>query len=104
MNRRIQTFKYILADWLAAITAWSLFYTYRKLVVESNKFGIDVRFHPDKEFFLGITLIPLFWLVLYALTGCYRDVYRRSRLKELGQTLYLSLIGVLVIFFALLLD
>src|SRR5262245_60103464 len=41
---------------------------------------------------------------MYALTGTYRNVYRRSRLKELGQTVSVSLIGVLLIFFTLLLD
>ena len=30
--------------------------------------------------------------------------FRKSRLKELGQTLYISVIGVLIIFFSLLLD
>jgi len=42
--------------------------------------------------------------VLYALTGTYKNIYRKSRLRELGQTFMLTLIGVLIIFFALLLD
>src|SRR3954471_15044772 len=104
MNKRIQTVKYILADWFAAFSAWGIFYAYRKLVIESGKFGVPVQFKADKEFILGMIFIPLFWLALYALTGSYKDVYRRSRLKELGQTSYLSLIGVLIIFFTLLLD
>ena len=36
--------------------------------------------------------------------GGYSDIYRRYRTKELGQTLLISVIGVVVIFFALLLD
>src|ERR1022692_2504846 len=98
MNKRVQTIKYILADWFAATTAWGLFFAYRKLVIETVKFGTKVHFTIDKAFIWGIIFVPLFWLTLYALTGSYRDVYRRSRLKELGQTIYLSLIGVLVIF------
>ncbi|MBP6335512.1 MAG: sugar transferase [Bacteroidia bacterium] len=103
MNTRIQTFKHIFADWLAASLAWGMFYVYRKLVIESEKFGYDV-FVLDKKFYLGILLLPLLWVVLYALVGTYRNIFRKSRLKELGQTLYLTAIGVLIIFFSLLLD
>ena len=104
MNKRLQTIKYILADWFAATAAWGLFFAYRKLVIETVKYGNNIHFSINKEFYLGMIFIPVFWLILYALTGSYKDVYRRSRLKELGQTLYLSLIGVIVIFFVLLLD
>lgn len=104
MNKRLQTIKYILADWLAATAAWGLFYAYRKLVIETGKFGTDVQVTFDKEFFMGIIFIPFFWLAVYSISGSYKDVYRRSRLKELGQTLYISVLGVLVIFFTLLLD
>ncbi|MEQ1666655.1 MAG: sugar transferase, partial [Bdellovibrionales bacterium] len=38
------------------------------------------------------------------MVGTYNDIYRKSRLREFGQTLYVSLIGVLLIFFSLLLD
>jgi len=41
MNKRIQTIKYILADWLAATAAWGLFYAYRKLVIENVHFTTD---------------------------------------------------------------
>jgi exopolysaccharide biosynthesis polyprenyl glycosylphosphotransferase len=36
--------------------------------------------------------------------GTYKNVLRRSRLREIGETLYVSIIGVLLIFFVLLLD
>ncbi|HRH65775.1 MAG TPA: sugar transferase [Bacteroidia bacterium] len=103
MNKRTQTILFVLADWFAAVLAWGGFYVYRKLVIESQKFGYDV-FALDKKFYLGILLIPVCWVFIYAITGAYRNVFRKSRLKELGQTLYLSVIGVLIIFFSLLLD
>lgn len=103
MNKRTQTLLFILADWLSAVLAWGIFYVYRKLIIESQKFGYDV-FALDKKFYLGILLIPVCWVFIYAITGAYTNVYRKSRLKELGQTLYLSVIGVLIIFFSLLLD
>ncbi|MBK7852025.1 MAG: sugar transferase [Bacteroidetes bacterium] len=103
MNKRTQTLLFVFADWLSAVLAWGIFYVYRKLIIESQKFGYDV-FALDKKFYIGILLIPVCWVFIYAITGAYTNVYRKSRLKELGQTLYLSVIGVLIIFFSLLLD
>src|SRR6185369_11757299 len=103
MNKRIQTLKYILADWAAASVAWGLFYIYRKTIIESSLYVHKV-FQFDQKFFLGVLIIPFFWTLIYTLLGTYKNVYRKSRLRELGQTLYISVIGVLIIFFTLLLD
>lgn len=104
MNRTTQTLKYLWSDFLAAAIAWSLFYTFRKLVLEPQKFGYDVELVADQKFFVGLALVPLCWVGFYALTGFYRDVYRKSRLRELIQTFVTSVIGVVIVFFALLLD
>ena len=98
MNRKLQISKYVLADILAAGFAWSLFYIYRKFYIEKTVLQFDDRF------LFGIIAIPIFWLLLYAISGTYKNIYRKSRLKELGQTIFVSLIGVLFIFFTLLLD
>lgn len=103
MNRQAYTILFILADWIAAVLAWGGFFVYRKVVIESEKFGYDVLML-DQKFYLGILIIPILWLLLYAIVGSYKNVFRKSRLKELGQTCYLSLLGVLTIFFTLLLD
>jgi exopolysaccharide biosynthesis polyprenyl glycosylphosphotransferase len=104
MKKNLQVFKYVLADTLAASLAWTLFYIYRKQFIETEKFGKPVPIHFDEKFYLGLIVLPIFWLLLYYLTGIYKNIYRKSRLKEVGQTFLYSLIGVLVIFFALLLD
>jgi exopolysaccharide biosynthesis polyprenyl glycosylphosphotransferase len=102
-NKKIQTIKFILADYFSAALAWALFYIYRKLYVESASFTISSSDF-DKQFVYGIILLPLCWIALYAAIGSYNNVYRKSRLREVGQTLLFSLIGVLIIFFVLLLD
>ncbi len=104
MNKTRQILKYVLADFISASAAWAIFYMYRKLCIESFKFGYDIPVHTDNKFFLGIFVIPVFWIFGYAIIGSYSNIYRKSRLKEIGQTLYLSVIGVLIIFFTLLLD
>jgi exopolysaccharide biosynthesis polyprenyl glycosylphosphotransferase len=104
MNKRIHALKYMITDFLSASVAWGLFFYYRKYYIESEKFGYPPDFDADHKFWVGILLVPAVWVLLYAFTGAYSDIYRKSRLRELGQTLYLSAIGVLVIFFTLLLD
>lgn len=104
MNRRAQVLKYLLADWFSASAAWIILYAFRKKVLESSKFGFQLPLEFDTNFFLGLLIIPLFWILLYAMGGQYNQIYRRHRLKELGQTLWTSTVGVLIIFFVLILD
>src|SRR6185295_10207369 len=106
MNKKIQVFKYFFFDAFSATAAWSLFYAFRKLYIETEKFGTPVPLVYTNQFFWGLLIIPLFWLLLYNLTGSYtyKNIYRKSRLKEIIQIFILSIIGVLVIFFAILLD
>lgn len=102
--RKVHTIRHLIADWLAALLAWAGFFAYRKLYVESVKFGFELEISFNEEFYLGIVLLPLFWIAFYAMLGTYRDVLRKSRLKEMGQTFLTTLVGVTVIFFALILD
>ena len=104
MNKPLQIIKYVLSDLLAAMLAWGFFYLYRKYDIESALYGYKIPFIPDKNFYIGISVLPLAWIAIYALAGTYNDIYRKSRLRELALTFYVSLIGVLTIFFTLLLD
>lgn len=104
MNKKLQVLKYLIADLFSATTAWTLFYIFRKLYIEPEKFGKPIPLEFDNRFFWGLFLIPFFWLSTYFLSGEYKNIYRKSRLKELGQTFLTSLIGVIIIFFVLILD
>ncbi len=103
-KRNIHTSLNIILDSLSAGGAWALFYAYRKYVIESDKFGYPVPLDLDKNFFLGLLYVPLFWLALYYLSGCYNDVWRKSRIKEISNTFSLTLLGVILLFFLLLID
>ncbi len=104
MNRKSQLARYIISDLLAASLAWGSFYVYRKLYIEPLKFGYSIPIEFGTRFYLGLLLIPLFWLLLYYASGYYREVFRKSRLVELSFTLRITFIGVLILFFGLLLD
>jgi exopolysaccharide biosynthesis polyprenyl glycosylphosphotransferase len=95
---------YVLLDWLAAALAWACFFLARKHFVEHQSLHNFAFYLNDKEFFKGIILLPFAWLFLYFITNTYVDVYKKSRLAELGKTLLITLIGSALIFFVLILD
>lgn len=96
-------YSYVAADWIAAASAWTSLYFLRKKF-EAIKYGYDLGFHTDTNFFAALIFIPLGWICFYAMWGMYSDVLRRHRLREIGQILATSLIGNTVIFFLFLLD
>jgi exopolysaccharide biosynthesis polyprenyl glycosylphosphotransferase len=104
MNKTRQVIKYLISDFIAASLAWTILFLFRKLVLEPKKFGHTDTLELDTNFYLGLVIIPLFWISLYALTGQYYRIYRRHRLKELAQVFFTSLFGVVLIFFIFLLD
>jgi len=104
MNKRNQRLRYITLDFVSAVIAWTLFFIYRKYTLDPNIFDKFSQVTADTNLYVGITLVPAFWLFLYYLSGFYRKVYRKSRIRELSQTFFMSVVGVTIIFFALILD
>ena len=104
MNKRLRIFLYLLSDFISAGAAWWLFFNYRKHVVEASKHGYDIPVNYDVKLWIGLMLIPVFWLILYSITGFYKEIFRRSRLRDFQNTFTVSIIGVLILFFSLLLD
>ncbi|MGD9977711.1 MAG: sugar transferase [Bacteroidales bacterium] len=102
--KTFQIAKYIFFDFAGSTLVWIIFNIYRKKVIESQLYGIDIPFIPDHKFYAGIIFFPLFWISLFGLVGFYQDVLRKSRLKELGASIGYTLVGCLLIFFAMLLD
>jgi len=104
MNKRLQVTKYIIADLLSAVLAWTCFFIFRKYTVDHQILRHLGEVFMDTKLYVGVIFIPLFWLVLYLLIGTYRKIYRKGRLKEFGQTVLISIIGVTILFFTLILD
>lgn len=96
-NKYIKPFWYALSDYVMAAIAWGLFYYLRQNLVGEPHFI-------DHKFWLGILFIPAGWLILFALTGSYNSIYKKSRLAEVTTTLVCSLIGCVILFFLLILD
>lgn len=100
--RQRDLFVYKLLDYFSALLAWFLFFIYRKKVETGN---IDfAQISQDNNFYLGLIIIPILWLISYSLFDKYDNLYRLSRLSTLFRTLILTLIGVIVLFFTVLSD
>ncbi len=104
MTRRSLVIRYIICDLISAGLTWWMFFRYRKTFLEPRKFGYEVELLYDEKFYIGLAVIPMMWILLYAMSGHYNKIFRKHRLQELGQTLVATVFGTLVIFFVLILD
>jgi exopolysaccharide biosynthesis polyprenyl glycosylphosphotransferase len=94
---------YVLSDFLMALLAWGIMYFLRKYylgltVSEDGELAID------DNFWLGITLVPAGWLILYTLVGSYRSLYKKSKLQEFTTVFVCSLIGCAFLYFTIILN
>ena len=89
---------FLISDYLSSVISWSAFFYLRKTWIEKQDF------YPDENFWLGIMIIPVFWMCIYFIQGTYFEMRRMFRLKLLNLTLSASIIGSLIIFFAIILD
>jgi exopolysaccharide biosynthesis polyprenyl glycosylphosphotransferase len=104
MNKSREIAKYIIADFILSSGVWALFWLFRKIYIESQKFGYRVSIQPDRKFFEALIIIPVFWVLMHALAGLYANVYRKSRVAELKQIFIVDIIGVVILFFTLILN
>ncbi len=101
---RIQIIKFLFFDFLAAALAWFLFIHFLTANNGASFNQFKEQLFIEDNLLFGLIIIPSFWLLLYYLSGAYKNIFRRSRLGQFGQTIFTSIIGVLVIFFVILLD
>ena len=106
MNKKKLACLYFFVDWIASILAWTLFYFFRKTHEDLyiNYWDRITYSLGTTSFWLGVIIIPICWLLLHAVTGAYEKVYFKSRLRELGQTFFITLLGVVILFFVVILD
>ena len=98
MSKRRITALFITFDLVSAVLSWLIFYLYRVVYIEET--GIIFK----GSFYQNIILVPAFWMILYTLQGTYIGTVRMHRLKSIKITLYASILGVIFIFFATLLN
>ncbi len=104
MNSSKRAFQYLVFDYITALFAWALLFLFRKIYLEPQKFGYEVPLEFGYRFYIGLAIVPIFWIFVYYTSGYYSNPYKKSRLKELWGTLWISCFGTAILFFSLLLD
>jgi exopolysaccharide biosynthesis polyprenyl glycosylphosphotransferase len=105
-KNRFLPYLYGVVDWVLSGLAWLLFYYFRKTyelpdLTVWQRFGMALH---DPSFWRAVAILPACWVAFYGITGAYQSVYSKSRLKELSQTFFITLLGVTVLFFVAILD
>ena len=96
--------KYVIADVISTLIGWMVFFVFRKVYIEDFSFSDIKILVADKQFFLGIIIIPFGWVLMFWMLGFYTNIYRKSRINELAKTFLVIALGVIVLFFAVMLD
>lgn len=102
-----QRLRYVIGDFLTTSLAWLVFNVIRyiDIVVPSGlHFNSLGSFLMIKPVILGQILIPTMMLGLYWLSGYYNQVFFKSRLQELLNTLGTAAVGTILIFFIAIID
>ena len=102
-NRKIHSVWYVISDYVAAILAWIVLYFVRRYLL-GEILTLERRIYLNDRFWWGLSLIPLAWLIFYALLGSYHSLYRKSRLNEFTITFIGSIIGCILIFFMIVIN
>ena len=105
MNRIKQTAKYVIADFLIATVVWLILNLIRyHEVAQYEGFTSISSFLLFHQVLKGEILIPIFWLILYYFSGYYNRPFGKSRIDELFNTFVTITIGVVFVFFVVVLD
>lgn len=99
MLRRIELIALLVIDALMFSLAYALLYLAR---FEWQWFG-QPSLYP-MVFWLPMLLMTLYWMVLFAFSGMYREWYAESRLDELVSLFKVVTVGVLILVFAIFID
>ena len=104
MWKKSQLFKYLIADFFAANLSWFAFNIVRYYTIAQYT-GFDALsdFMLYRNVIFGQIIIPFGWLILHYYSGYYNNIFEKSRLTEFFITFGATLIGSIIIFFALLL-
>lgn len=97
---------YIASDFITLNLAWLAFNVIRFYTLPTgftdDALGEFLLHAP--QVMLGQVLIPLMMLAFYALSGFYNEVIFKSRLDDIRNTSVVSLVGVVVIYFVVLVN
>ena len=100
LTPRRQKWKYILSDYLALNVGWFIFSIIRYFSLpasETLKYSLSSHLlYP--QVLAGQVAVPIVMVFIYAISGCYQNVFFRSRIDEAVNTATVSFICDILIF------
>lgn len=87
----------VLLDYIASALAWFTFWVYRQSLLMKVSYMATLSVFGPRDWVNTLLVIPAGWLALYAMSGTYFDLYRKSRLNEINRTLISSILGCTVV-------
>lgn len=106
ISERLQRLKYIFSDYIATNVAWVLFNVVRFYFLDTNRleYGSLVTFLTAHQLVLGQIIFPMLMLCIFYLSGYYNKVFLKSRLQEIVSTFCTSFVGMLVVYFIVIIN
>lgn len=90
---------------LMAAIVWVLFFVFRKIVFENiPPQEVIKQSLGSVKLLTGMIVVPVFWVLVYYLSGYYSYILRKDIFQDIGKTFKTTLVGVIVLFFVLILD
>jgi polysaccharide biosynthesis protein PslA len=102
IKKKISELYYLIGDYIASLLAWLSFVNFRVATLQQYEGEASVT--SDVRFWQGIMLIPVAWIILFAMVGSYKYIYKKSRLAEISLTIITNIIGCIIVFFIVLLN
>ena len=101
LTTKKQQLVYVLSDYVALNLGWLIFSVARYFALpEVETEGYSLTSHLfSMQVVLGQIIFPFFILGMYAISGCYQNVFFRSRIDEAVNTATISAIGAIAIYF-----
>ena len=83
---------YKVLDAIVAMISWSILFLFRRTNFEGATFN-EAICSLDKNYWTGLMIIPIFWLILYKITDSYGQIYRMSRIEEFIKSIWTTVLG-----------
>jgi len=105
MSDRKRILQYLLLDYVSAFLAWQGFTVFRFYTTRHTiHFSSLTEFMTAEKALWMSVFIPVFWLIIYYYSGYYTTPRRKTNLGDLLSTGLTSFLGVLLLFFVIIIN
>lgn len=106
VSKAQQRAKYIIGDYLSSVMAWSVFNVARYFLGGRAlyEFSTLKSFMSSEMVLVGEIVFPMLMVLIFAISGFYNEVLRKSHVQNFITTLFSSIANTIIIFFIALIN